>query len=78
MAHFKCLHLANESLEQAQNVTQRNCAIHGIITGFIENINSSALQEVWLGNGTQTQSWRQAVRASSLRVCLCYRGHSFL
>lgn len=78
-AHFKCLHLTNECFEWAQNAMQHNCAIRRIITGFIENINSSALREVWSSNGTQTPSKLATGAPSRLFPWgLCHPRHSVL
>lgn len=64
-AHFKCLHVTNEGFVRARNVMQHNCAIHRVITGFIENINSSVPREVWSGDGTECKAGSRRSRASS-------------
>lgn len=64
-AHFKYLHVTNEGFVRARNVMWPNCAIRRVITGFIENINSSVPREAWLGDGTEGKASSRRSRASS-------------
>lgn len=50
------------------NTMQYNCAIHKIITGFIENISSCCTVGVWLGDETPVSS---CLMSGSLPLSIC-------
>lgn len=70
-AHFKYLHVTNEGFVRARNVMQPNCAIRRVITGFIENINSSVRgRRGRVMDGGQSR--QQAVPCLFFLWCLCH------